>query len=213
MGHKVNPKSFRIGIIQTWPSKWFAKKNFAEYLKQDLLIRKFLQKKLKEAGLDLVEISRGANDMTIDIIAAKPGIIIGRGGQAIEEIKKEIQTRLLNGKVTVKINIKEVDNASLSAAIIVQNIASDLEKRIPFRRVAKQIVDRVMKAGAQGVKIAVGGRLNGAEIARTEVFSNGKIPLHTLRANIDYSRSHAQTTFGKIGIKVWIYKGEVFNNK
>ncbi|PJA94311.1 MAG: 30S ribosomal protein S3, partial [Candidatus Komeilibacteria bacterium CG_4_9_14_3_um_filter_37_5] len=154
MGHKVNPKSLRLGIIQTWPSKWFARKNFAEYLKEDLQIRKFLQKKLKESGLDLIEISRNGSDMTIDITAAKPGIIIGRGGQAIEEIKKEIHSKLLNGKIAVKINIKEVENANLSAPIIVQSIAGDLEKRIPFRRVAKQIVDRVMKAGALGIKIS-----------------------------------------------------------
>jgi len=210
MGQKVNPKAFRLGYIYTWPSKWFSRKDFAKFLEQDVKIRKFINVKLKEAGIDRIEISRDQKDIIIDIIAAKPGLIIGRGGQGIEELKKELKEKVLKEKISVKINIKEVDNASLSAAVVLQLISADIEKRIPFRRIAKQAIDRVMKAGAQGVKIALAGRLNGVEIARTEIFSDGKIPLHTMRADIDYSRNHAQTTFGKIGIKVWIYKGEIF---
>lgn len=210
MGQKVNPIAFRLGYIKTWPSKWFARKDYAEYLEQDVKIRKFINTKLRDAGIDRIEISRDQNQVIVDIIAAKPGLIIGRGGQGIEELKKDLKSKILQKKVGLKVNIKEVGNPNLSAAVVLQMIAVDIEKRMPFRRVAKQAVERVMKAGAQGVKVTLAGRLNGVEIARTETFADGKIPLHTLRADIDYSRSHASTTYGKIGIKVWIYKGEIF---
>lgn len=211
MGQKVNPKALRLCIIRSWPSKWFAGKDFATYLEQDIKIRKFVSGKLRDAGLDLIEMSRSANEITIDITAAKPGLIIGRGGMGIEELKKEIKAKILPPKMGLKINIKEVDNANLSAAIILQAMITDIEKRIQFRRVLKQTIDKVMKAGAKGVKVSAAGRLNGVDIARTEVLFEGKIPLHTLRADIDYARGHAQTTYGKIGLKVWIYKGEVFD--
>ncbi|HLC64437.1 MAG TPA: 30S ribosomal protein S3 [Patescibacteria group bacterium] len=214
MGHKVNPKAFRLGQSQTWPSKWFAKKGYADLLKEDVCIRRHLNKKLKEAGIDKVSIERTPTEITIIIEAARPGIIIGRGGAGIEEIKKDVLKNFLKSvKQNVKINIKEVDNPNLSAANIVYHISQDIEKRLPFRRVMKQNIDKVMKAGALGVKIILAGRLNGAEIARTENLSEGKVPLHTLRANIDYSRGAAQTTYGVIGIKVWIYKGEVFEKE
>ena len=214
MGHKVNPKVFRLGQTQTWSSRWFARKNYADLLKEDILIRRFVMKKLKEAVIDKVEIERTPADMTITITAARPGVIIGRGGSGLEEIKKAIISNFLkNSKKGVRINIQEVGNPNLSAAAMVYYMAADIEKRIPFRRVMKQAIDRVMKAGALGVKVMIGGRLNGAEIARTEKLAQGKVPLHTLRADIDYSRGIAQTTYGTIGIKVWIYKGEVFNKE
>jgi small subunit ribosomal protein S3 len=211
MGHKVNPKALRIGITRTWPSKWFAKRDFALLLEQDVKIRKCVSRKLREAGLDLIEISRNANEITLDITAAKPGLVIGRGGEGIENLKKEIKAELLPSKIGVKVNIKEVSNPNLSAAVVLQSMIIDIEKRMPFRRVLKQSIDKVMKAGAQGVKVMISGRLNGVDIARTETLAEGKIPLHTLRADIDYSRGHALTTYGKVGIKVWIYRGEVFN--
>jgi len=211
MGHKVNPKSFRLGQTVTWTSKWFAKKDFAALLKEDLLIKKFLKSKLKEAGLDRVEIERSPDALTINIRAARPGLVIGRGGGGIEDLKRIIAKKFSKKPGSLKLNIQEVDNPNLAAAVMVNNMAADIEKRMPFRRVMKQAIDRIMKAGALGVKVIVSGRLNGAEIARTEMLSEGKVPLHTLRANIDYSRGVAQTTYGVIGIKVWIYKGEVFN--
>lgn len=210
MGHKVNPKSFRIGYNLTWTSKWFAKKGFAELVKEDLLIKKFLKTKLKEAGLDRVEIERSPDALTINIRVARPGLVIGRGGAGIEELKQAIAKKFLKKPGSLKLNIQEVDNPNLSAPVMVNNMAQDIEKRMPFRRVMKQAIDRIMKAGALGVKVIISGRLNGAEIARTETLAEGKVPLHTLRANIDYSRGIAQTTYGVIGIKVWIYKGEVF---
>jgi small subunit ribosomal protein S3 len=211
MGHKVNPKVFRLGQTITWPSRWFSKKNYSKQLREDIEIRRFLKNKLKEAGIEKVEIERSPDQITIIIVAGRPGIIIGRGGSGIEEIKKEINQKFLRGvKENIKINIKEIDNINLSAANIVYQIIVDIEKRMPFRRVMKQTIDKVMKAGALGVKVILSGRLNGAEIARTETLSEGKVPLHTLRANIDYSRDAAHTTYGAIGVKVWIYKGEVF---
>jgi len=212
MGQKVNPISLRLGITQTWPSKWFARRaDFATFLEQDIKIRKYIALKVRDAGIDTIEVSRDDKDVTIDIIAGKPGIIIGRGGSGIEDLKTAIRKNVFKNTVNVKINVKEVANSDLSAAVVMQAVIADIEKRMPFRRVMKQSISKVMRANAKGVKISIGGRLNGAEIARTEVLSEGKIPLHTLRADIDYSRGHASTTFGKIGVKVWIYKGEVFN--
>lgn len=211
MGKKINPRVFRLGLSEHWRSRWFAGKDYAKFLQQDILMRKFLQVELREAGLDRVEIERNRGEVVINISAAKPGVIIGRGGSGIEELKTKIRRKFLDKSTKLQVNITEVSVANLSANVIVLNIKEDLEKRMPFRRTMKQNIDKVMKAGAQGVRIMVAGRLNGAEIARREKLSEGKIPLHTLRANIDYSRGIAQTIYGVIGIKVWIYKGEYFD--
>lgn len=214
MGHKVNPKVFRLGISQSSPSKWFArsKNELINFLRQDIQIRKFLQKKLKEAHLERIEIERTGKAVIITIIAARPGLIIGRGGAGIEELRKELVKKFLTTQ-SVKVNIQEVANPNLSSAVVLQGMIADIEKRIPFRRVMKQTIERVRKAGALGVKVRMSGRLNGVEIARTEILADGKVPLHTLRANIDYSRGAAHTTYGAIGLNVWIYKGEVFEDK
>ena len=211
MGHKVNPKAFRLGQSVQWSSKWFVRKNYAETLRQDIGIRKFVKNKLKESGIDLVEIERTPAEIILNITAAKPGMIIGRGGEGIELLRKEIISKFMKTKQMVKINIQEVDNPNTSAEVMLYYMITDVEKRIPFRRIMKQSIERVMKAGALGVKITMSGRLNGVEIARTETLAQGKIPLHTLRANIEYARGAAFTTYGAIGVKVWIYKKEVFN--
>ncbi len=218
MGQKVHPKAFRLNINKTWDSRWFAdEKDFANFLRQDVLIRKFILNKLKNAGVSKVEIERSANAITINIKAAKPGVIIGRGGQGAEELKKEIHGRYLKDAFsrkknlrTININILETEKIGLEAALVMQQVISDLEKRIPFRRAIKQAIARAEKAAAKGIKIMVSGRLNGAEIARRETLFSGKIPLHTLRADIDYSRGTARTLYGAIGVKVWIYRGDVF---
>jgi small subunit ribosomal protein S3 len=211
MGQKVNPKGYRLGIIYTWNSKWFSnKRDYSARLKQDILIRKFLKDKLKESGIDSINTERSANSVTIIIKAAKPGIIIGRSGAGAEDLKKEIKRKFLDTKTNLNLNILEVERPGLSAAVVLQGMIEDIEKRIPFRRVLKSTIGRVERAGAKGVKVRVSGRLNGAEIARTEVLFSGKIPLHTLRADIDYTRGTAHTIYGAIGIKIWIYKGEVF---
>lgn len=213
MGSKVNPKVIRIGQTQSWASKWFARKNYADFVKEDITIRKFIADKLKNSGIEKVEIERSANDLVIIITCARPGIIIGRGGAGIENLRKDISKKFLGGKKNIKINIQEVENPNLSSTVVLESLIADIEKRIPFRRVMKQGIDRVMKAGAKGVRIIMAGRLNGVEIARTETLTEGKVPLHTFRADIDYARGAAQTTHGVIGIKVWIYKGEVFEKK
>ena len=220
MGQKVHPKSFRLKVNKTWDSKWYADGDFAAYLKQDILIRKFIQRKLKAAHVSRVEIERSSNGLIVNVYAAKPGMIIGRGGQGVEVLKKEMHNEVIKdafsrkrGLKNINLNIFEVSSPSTDAAIIVQSIAGDLEKRMPFRRVVKQNIGRAEKGGAKGVKIMVSGRLDGAEIARRETLFAGKIPLHTLRADIDYSRGAAQTIYGKIGIKVWVYKGDIFEVK
>ncbi|MBI4090611.1 MAG: 30S ribosomal protein S3 [Candidatus Komeilibacteria bacterium] len=210
MGQKVNPTVFRLGLSQQWRSRWFSDKGYAQMLRQDVNVRKFLMGKLKDAGIDRIDIERFRGEFVVTIIAAKPGIIIGRGGTGIEDLKKEIQKKFLKGATSLKVNIQEVDNPNLSAGAVLQICISDLEKRIPFRRIMKQNIDKVLKAGAQGVKIRVSGRLNGAEIARRETLTQGKIPLHTLRGNIQYARGAARTTYGAIGVKVWIYRGLYF---
>ena len=219
MGQKVHPKSFRLKINKTWDSKWFSDKDFPQLLEQDVKIRKFILKKFKPAGVSRVDIERSANGLIINIRCAKPGLVIGRGGQGAEDLKKEIHNKFVKnafsrkrGIKSITINIIEVENPSLDSAVLSQQIIADLEKRIPFRRAVKQAMARAEKAGAKGIKVIVSGRLNGAEIARRETFSNGKVPLHTLRADIDYSRDYASTMYGKIGVKVWIYRGEIFNN-
>ncbi len=214
MGHKVHPKSFRLGITTTWNSKWFADKNYATLLKEDTAIKQLLRKKLKEAGLAKLEIERTANALTIIIYTSRPGVVIGRAGAGVEELKREIVQRVLGGrKVNLSITIQEVDNPQLSAELMVRHVIEQIEKRIPCVRAMKQAVTQVERAGAMGVKIAVAGRLDGAEIARREQVARGKIPLATLRANIDYSRGTAFTTYGTIGVKAWIYSGEVFNKE
>jgi len=213
MGKKVNPRIFRMGLSEQWRSRWFSDKDFAKFLQQDTLIRRYINKTLREAGIDRVEIERNRGEITVNVSAAKPGLIIGRGGSGIEELKKTISRKFLGQGTKVSINITEVSVPSLSASVIVENMRQDIEKRIPFRRVMKQSIDKVMKAGAKGVRIIVSGRLNGSEIARREKLVQGSIPLHTLRANIDYSRGAANTIYGAIGLKVWIYKGQYFDKK
>jgi small subunit ribosomal protein S3 len=213
MGKKINPRVFRLGMSENWRSRWYASKDYAELLQQDIKIRKFLAKELREASIDRIDIERSRGEIIINISAAKPGVIIGRGGSSVEDIKNKVRRGFLEKNTKLQINITEVSVPNLSASVIVQNIGEDLEKRMPFRRVMKMSIEKVMKAGAKGVKIMVAGRLNGAEIARSEKLAQGKIPLQTIRSNIDYSRGVAQTIYGVIGIKVWIYKGEYFDKK
>ncbi len=214
MGQKVNPKVMRVGITRTWGSKWFARGNsYINQVKQDLGVSRFLIKSFKEAGVDRVEIERPSNKkIVVNLYTAKPGLIIGRGGAGIEDLKKKLHTKFLKSfrPGEININITEVDRPNLSAMIIVQSMIIDIEKRLPFKRVMKQAIGRAERAGALGVKVMVAGRLNGAEIARREMLVSGKLPLQTLRADIDYARGAAHTTFGLIGIKAWVYRGEVF---
>lgn len=209
MGQKVHPKIFRIGTVYTWKSKWFARRDYAKLLEADVSLRRYLRKKLRGASVANLEVERGASSMTVTIFTAKPGLVIGRGGAQVEELKKELKAKFLAPKQTLQLNIQEVANPMLSAEIVAENMALELEKRMPFRRVMKQAIDQVMKAGGLGVKVMVGGRLNGAEISRSEKLSVGTVPLHTIRAEIDYSRTTAHTTYGVLGVKVWINKGEV----
>ncbi len=221
MGQKINPISFRIGGIYTWNSKWFSNKGkYKDLLKQDILIKEFLKKKLREAIVEKIEIERSPAAITVTVYAAKPGLIIGRAGAGIEALKKELSLAVLRkksiadvGRVNLNFNVKEIAKPHLSSAVIAHSIIADIEKRIPFRRAMKQAMGRAERAGALGVKVMVGGRLNGSEIARSEMLATGKIPLHTLRADIDYHQGIAQTIYGVIGVKVWIYRGEIFENK
>jgi len=200
---------FRLGIIYSWKSKWFATRGYQDQLQTDVKLRRWLRKKLKGASVASIEIERGASSLTVNIQTAKPGIVIGRGGAQVEELKKTIKQQFLKPGDSLQLNIQEVANPMLSAEIVAENMALELEKRMPFRRVMKQAIDQAMKAGALGAKVMVAGRLNGAEIARTEKLIVGKVPLHTLRADIDYSRTGARTTYGVIGVKVWINRGEI----
>lgn len=219
MGQKVNPKSFRLNSIYTWDSSWFSEKNFSKLLREDVLIKDYLKKKFKDFGIDKIKIKRSGNAIDIDIHSSKPGVIIGRGGAGIDDLRKKVIARFFKKyetaktKPTVNLNVKEVKNPNLSAELVAQAVVADLEKRMPFRRSIKQAVQRIMKAGAKGAKVKVSGRLNGVEIARTEKAVDGNLPLHTLRADIDYSLRPANTIFGVIGVKVWIYKGDVFSKK
>jgi len=211
MGHKVHPKALRIGIIEDWDAHWFAgKKQYADLLLEDDRIRKLVYKKLAIAGLSRVEIERAANRVKVTLHTAKPGMVIGRGGAGVEELRRELEA--LTGK-QVAVNILEIKQPELDARLVAENIASALEKRISHRRAMKQAIQRAMKAGAKGVRVTVAGRIGGAEIARRERAWEGTVPLHTLRANIDYGSADADTTYGKIGVKVWIYKGEVLPQK
>jgi len=216
MGKKVNPKIFRMGITKSWDSIWFESgKNYIKNVAQDISVRRYLIKEFKEAGVDKVEIIRSLNRIQIDLWTGKPGLLIGRGGNGVEDLKKKLHTKFLKtfriGEITL--NIKEVSRPGLSAQIAVQTMTLEIEKRIPFRKVMKQTISRIERAGAQGAKVVIGGRLNGAEIARTEKLVWGKVPLNTLRADIDYARGAAHTSYGAIGIKVWVYKGEVFEKE
>ena len=211
MGQKVNPHGFRVGIINNWDSRWFVKKkDFADALIEDYKIRKVLTKKLKAAGVPKIEIERDNSKVRLHIHCAKPGIVIGKGGAEIEKLKVFCEKLI---KKPVVINIVEVKNSDVNAKLVAENIAAQLEKRVSFRRALKQAMGRSMKAGAKGIKTQVSGRLGGAEIARTEHYHEGTIPLQTIRANIDYGFAEAATTYGKIGVKVWIYKGEILPSK
>lgn len=213
MGHKVHPKIHRTQVIWSWDSKWFGSKNYAQFAEQDIKIREYLRGKFKDAHIDAISVERGPKNVTITILAAKPGFIIGRGGQGLDEVRKHIEKKILQFKHKVRLNVQELHNPALSAQVVAQTMAGDIEHRKPFRRVMKQGIDRVMKAGGQGVKISMAGRLNGADIARTETLADGKVPLITLRGDVDYASVRANTTYGVIGIKVWIYRGEVFGRK
>ena len=207
MGQKVSPIGMRIGINKTWESKWYAgNKDFSKYLNNDVKIRKYLTTKLKDAAVSSILIERTAKRTDVIINTAKPGVVIGHGGDEIEKIKKEL-SKLVNEDV--QISIKEIKNPDLDAALVAENIAHQIENRVSFRIAQKRAIRNTMKAGAKGIKTAVSGRLGGADMARTEGYTEGMIPLHTLRADIDYAHKEADTTYGKIGVKVWIYKGEI----
>lgn len=213
MGQKVNPVNFRTGVLYGWKSKWFNKRKYREYLREDILLREKLTELLKEAGVEKIEIDRSGEQVILSIHSSRPGVIIGRQGDGIEKLKEQV-SKILKGKKNIKLNVEEVREPQLSARLVGKMVAEQLEKRVGFRRVCKQAVERVMQARAQGVKIMVSGRLDGGEMSRTEWFAEGKIPLQTLRADIDYAKETAQTaSYGKIGVKVWIYKGERFEKK
>jgi small subunit ribosomal protein S3 len=208
VGQKVNPHGLRVGIIKDWDSKWYASdKDFSDLLIEDNKIREYLKKKLFSSGISKIEIERTANKVRINISTAKPGMVIGKGGAGIEALRKEVE-KLTNNK-SVSINISEIKVPELDAQLVAENIAAQLEKRISFRRAMKQAMQRTMRSGAKGIKAMTSGRLGGAEIARSEWYREGTIPLQTLRADIDYGFAEAHTTYGRIGVKVWIYKGEV----
>ena len=210
MGQKVNPHGMRVGVIKDWDSRWYAEKDFADFLVEDYKIREFLKKKLYSAGISKIEIERASDRVKVIIFTAKPGVIIGKGGADIEKLKAEL-SKLTSKKLVV--DIKEIKKPDREAQLVAENIAQQLENRVSFRRAMKSTMSRTLKAGAQGIKTAVSGRLGGADIARTEFYSEGTIPLQTLRADIDYGFAEADTTYGKLGVKVWIYKGEVLPTK
>ena len=211
MGQKVSPIGFRMGVNKTWESKWFASnKDFANFLQSDEKIRKYLSKRLKEAAVSSILINRNQKKTEVIINTAKPGVVIGHGGDEIEKLKKELN-KLVNEEI--QISIMEVKNPDLNAALVAQSIATAIENRVSFRVAQKRAIRNTMKAGAKGIKTSVSGRLGGADIARSEGYSEGNIPLHTIRANIDYANKEADTAFGKIGVKVWIYKGEILPGK
>ena len=211
MGQKVNPHGLRVGVIKDWDSKWYAEgSNFADYLVEDYNIRKFLKKRLYSAGISTIEIERASDKVRITIYTAKPGYVIGKGGAEIEKVKKEL-AKFTDKKLIV--DIKEVKRPDVDAQLVAENIVQQLENRISFRRAMKSCMQRTMRAGAQGIKTSVSGRLGGADMARTEFYSEGTIPLQTLRADIDYGFAEADTQYGKVGVKTWIYKGEVLPTK
>ena len=206
MGQKVHPNGLRVGIIRDWESKWYAEKDYATLLHEDLKIRGYIEKRLIEASVSKVEIERAAKRVNISIHTAKPGMVIGKGGTEVEALRKQLNE--ISGK-RVHINIIEIKRADLDAKLVAESIARQLETRVSYRRAQKQAIQRTMRSGAKGIKTQVSGRLGGADIARSEHYSEGTVPLHTLRADIDYAHAEADTTFGKLGVKVWIYRGEV----
>ena len=210
MGQKVNPHGLRVGVIKDWDSKWYADAEYSDFLVEDYNIRKFLKKKLYAAGVSKIEIERASDRVKVIVYTAKPGVVIGKGGAEIEVTKKEL-SKLTDKKVLV--DIKEIKRPDKDAQLVAENIAQQLENRVAFRRAMKSCIGRTMKSGALGIKTACSGRLGGADIARTEFYSEGTIPLQTLRADIDYGFAEADTTYGKVGVKVWIYKGEVLPTK
>jgi small subunit ribosomal protein S3 len=206
VGQKVNPKGLRVGIIRDWDSKWYAGKDYAKLLHEDIKIRSYIEKRLVDASVSTVEIERAANRVNVNIHTAKPGMVIGKGGSEVEALRKALNE--LTGK-RVHININEIKYPDLDAKLVAENIARQLENRVSFRRAMKQAIQRTMRSGAKGIKTMVSGRLGGADIARSEGYNEGTVPLHTLRADIDYGTAEADTTYGKIGVKIWIYRGEV----
>jgi len=210
VGQKVSPIGFRIGIIRDWDARWFASKNYKELLHEDLAVRDYLQKKLEGTSLSRIEIERAASNLRINIHTAKPGMVIGRGGTGVEELRKQLEAMT---EKKVHLNIIEIKKPELDAFLVAESIASQLERRIAFRRAMKQAVFRTMRNGAKGIKIACSGRLGGSEMARNESYHEGTVPLQTMRADIDYGFTEARTTYGRIGVKVWIYKGEILPSK
>ena len=206
MGQKTNPIGLRLGVNRTWDSIWYDEKHFAEKLHEDIIIRNYIKKKLKDASINKVNIERTAKNITITIFTSRPGIVIGKAGSEVEKLKKELN-KLIGYEMNV--NVSEIKRPALSACLVGQNIAQQLEKKINYRRSVKKSIQSTMSMGAEGIKIKVAGRLNGIDIARAETFKEGRIPLHTLRSNIDYANVEALTSFGIIGVKVWIYKGEI----
>ena len=210
MGQKVNPHGLRVGVIKDWDSRWYADADFADYLVEDYNIRTFLKKKLYSAGVSKIEIERASDRVKLIVYTAKPGVVIGKGGSSIEELKKDLQ-KMTDKKLLI--DVKEVKRPDKDAQLVAENIAQQLENRISFRRAMKSCMQRTMRSGALGIKTSVSGRLGGADMARTEFYSEGTIPLQTLRANIDYGFAEADTTYGKVGVKTWIYHGEVLPSK
>ena len=210
MGQKVNPHGLRVGLIKDWDSRWYAEDNFSDMLVEDYNIRKFLKKKLESAGISKIEIERASERVKVTVYSAKPGVVIGKGGAEIENTKKQLQ-KMTDKKVVLE--IKEIKRPDRDAQLVAENIAQQLEGRVSFRRAMKSAMGRTMKTGALGIKASCSGRLGGADIARSETYSEGTIPLQTLRADIDYGFAEADTTYGKVGVKVWIYKGEILPSK
>lgn len=208
MGQKTHPIGFRLGIIRTWSSKWYEEKQYAKWLHEDIRLKKFIKEKLKHAGVSYIEVERAANKAKINIFTARPGIVIGKRGVGIETLKKEVQKLTEN---EVFLNIQEVRKAEVNAQLVAENIATQLERRVAFRRAMKKAVQTSMKFGAKGIKVHCGGRLGGAEMARREWYREGRVPLHTLRADVDYGFAEANTTYGVIGVKCWIFKGEILS--
>lgn len=206
MGQKVHPIGMRVGIIRDWDAKWYAEKEYADYLHEDLAIRKFIQKELADASVSTIEIERAVNKVIVSLHTAKPGMVIGKGGSEVEKLRNQLNQ--LTGK-RVHINIVEIKKPDLEAKLVGENIAAQLEGRVAFRRAMKQAMQRSMRSGAKGIKTQVAGRLNGADMSRVERYSEGKVPLHTLRADVDYAWVEARTTYGQLGVKTWIYRGEI----
>ncbi|GEK91772.1 30S ribosomal protein S3 [Alkalibacterium kapii] len=206
MGQKINPHGMRVGVIQDWDAKWYAEKDFADKLHEDLAVRRYIADKLSDASISRVEIERAANRINVSIHTAKPGMVIGKGGSEVDALRNGLNN--LTGK-RVHVNIVEIKRPDMDATLVAKSIAEQLENRISFRRAQKQAIQRTMRSGAKGIRTMVAGRLNGADIARSESFAEGSVPLHTIRADIDFANEEADTTYGKIGVKVWIYKGEI----